>query len=80
MDARQTQIKSQLDKSRKVVKLLENELFNEIIIEDFIKGGVLDNALKHSLDSSKTIDELKARQILHEYIFGIIMSAETVQN
>ena len=76
MEDQQIQIQKQQDKSRKVVKLLESELFNEIIIEDFIKSGSIEHALKHSLDSPKTIDELKARQILHEYLFGLITSAE----
>ena len=62
-----------LEKSRKMSQLLENELFQELIIDDFIKGGILDNGLNQSLDSSYTIDELKARQILHKYIFNAII-------
>lgn len=66
------------EKGQKAIKLLENEIFNEIIIEDFIKGGIIEQSLVHSLDNEKTIDELKARQILHKYIFGLISYAETV--
>ncbi len=62
-----------------MAKLLENEDFNEIIIEDFIKGGVLDFGINHSLDSNYTIDEIKARQILHKYLFDIITYAENAQ-
>ena len=57
-----------------MMKLLENDLFQELIIDDFIKGGILENALTQSLNSEFTLDELKARQILHKYLFGIIES------
>jgi hypothetical protein len=63
-----------LSKSKKMLKLLENELFQELIIDDFIKGGIQENVLAQSLKSENTIDELKARQILHSYLFGIIES------
>jgi hypothetical protein len=63
-------------KAKKMAKLLENPEFNELIIEDFIKGGILDNGINQSLDSSYTIDEIKARQILHRYMFDMITYAE----
>ena len=67
------------DKAKKVNKLLEDKIFNEIIIEDFIKGGILDNAINNSIDSPNTQDQLKARQILHRYLFELIAYAETSQ-
>ena len=51
---------------------MENDLFQELIVEDFIKLGVYEQTLKHSLDNSKTVDELKARQILHKFLFDIM--------
>jgi hypothetical protein len=75
----QKQVKTLQSKAHKVSKLLENEDFNEIIIEDFIKSGVLDNSINASLDSPNTIDQLKARQILHRYLFELISYAETSQ-
>jgi uncharacterized membrane-anchored protein YjiN (DUF445 family) len=73
------QIKTLQEKSKKVSKLLNNEIFNEIIIDDFIKSGILDNAINNSIDSVNTQDQLKARQILHRYLFDIISYAETSQ-
>ncbi len=70
------QRKSDIDKSAKMLKLLEDDLFQELIVQDFIKGGVQEQSLLQNLDNAKTIDELKARQILHNHIFGIITSGE----
>jgi hypothetical protein len=72
-------VKTLKDKAHKVTKLLENEIFSEIIIEDFIKGGILENGINQSLDSQATIDQMKARQILHKYLFDIIAYAETAE-
>jgi len=66
-------------KADKMSKLLDNKDFNELIIEDFIKGGVLDMGINHSLDSSYTIDEIKARQILHKHIFDVLTYAENIK-
>ena len=62
-----------------MAKLLENEIFNELIVEDFIKSGIFENAIHNSIDSPHTQDQLKARQILHKYIFDVITYAETSQ-
>jgi hypothetical protein len=64
------------DKSQKMAKLLENELFVELIIDDYIKGGILSNTLDQSLDNMATVDELKARQNLHKHIFSVIIVSE----
>ena len=67
------------DKAQKMTKLLENEIFNEIIIEDFIKSGILENGINGNIDSPRTQDELKARQILHKYLFELIRYAEVIE-
>ena len=72
------QRRSEADKARKMVKLLEDPNFQELIIEDFMRKGAVSQSLEQNLDNSKTIDELKARQILHNYIFGIITTGEKV--
>ena len=77
--SRDNQIKKLQDKAHKVTKLLESEIFNEIIIEDFIKNGIYDNAINNNIDSPNTVDQLKARQILHKYLFDIIVYAKTAQ-
>jgi len=63
---------SERSQARKMIDLTENPDFVELIIDGFIKDGVLEHALQHSLSADVTIDQLKARQILHEYIYGII--------
>jgi hypothetical protein len=69
-------ISQQRQISQDMTKLLDNELFQKLIIENFIKEGVLGNGLNQNLDNSKTVDELKARQILHKYIFNAIIVNE----
>jgi len=71
-DVLQQQMQKQQDKAQKMIKLMENDLFQELIVDDFIKLGVQEQSLKQSLDSSKTVDELKARQILHKFLFDIM--------
>ena len=71
-DALQQQTRQRQLKSKKMLKLMESDLFQELIINDFIKEGILEQTLHMGLNSDNTIDQLKARQILHEYLFGII--------
>ena len=70
------QRKNETNQAQKMIKLLENEYFKELILEGFITNGCIEQTLHMSLDNSKTLDELKARQILHGYIFGIIQTGE----
>ena len=72
-------VKQIQDKGKKMAKLLENELFNELVIEDFIKSGIYESIIYGNIDSPNTQDQLKARQILHKYLFDIIAYAETAQ-
>jgi hypothetical protein len=65
------------EKAKQMVKLLEDENFNKLIIEGFIKDGIYSNSINGDIDNPKVVDELKARQILHRYIFDIINYAET---
>ena len=69
---------SEIDKSKKMMKLLEDPIFNELIIEDFITQGIVSQTLNNRLDNTVTIDELKARQLLHKYLFGIITTGENI--
>jgi len=61
-----------------MMKLLEDPIFNELIIEDFITQGIVSQTLNNRLDNTVTIDELKARQLLHKYLFGIITTGENI--
>jgi len=67
---------SERSQARKMIDLTENPDFVELIIDGFIKDGVLEQALQHNLGADVTIDQLKARQILHEYIYGIITQGD----
>ncbi len=58
--------------SKDMIKLLENELFQKLIMERFIKQGIVTTVLDNSIDSRAVQDQLTARQVLHEYIFGTI--------
>ena len=62
------------EKSDKMVKLMENELFRELIMEDYIERGILEQALHMGLDNMTTIDNIKARQSLHQHIFNTLTS------
>ena len=78
MDQIQNLRNSEIDKSKKMMKLLEDPIFNELIIEDFITQGIVSQTLNNRLDNTVTIDELKARQLLHKYLFGIITTGENI--
>ena len=62
------------DKANKMAKLMENELFRELFMEDYIERGILEQALHMGLDNMTTIDNIKARQLLHQYIFNTLSS------
>ena len=69
--------KQQLNKKSEAAKrLLENEDFMEIVMNDYVKDGILRHGIDGNLDNASTVDELKARQIFHKYIFDIITYAE----
>lgn len=61
--------------SKKMLGLLENKEFQELIMDKFIKEGIVTTALSNNLRSDHVLDELVARQILNDYIFGIINSS-----
>ncbi len=72
--------KREIEKSKKMLKLIESETFQELIMDGFIKNGILEQGLQQSLDNDKTIDEIKARQILNQYIFAIITTGEILSS
>ena len=70
------QHKSNIDKSKRMLKLLDNPDFNDLFIEGFITQGIVNQVLQNRIDNSLTLDELKARQIVHKYIFDVIATGE----
>ena len=69
-----------MTQAQKVTKLLNNEEFIDVILESFIKEGVLTNALHDNLSSEHVLDQLKARQILHSFLFDIIGQGEIAES
>ncbi len=59
-----------------MLKLLEDENFQSLIMDGFIKKGILTTALEHNLASEAVLDALKARQELHRYILDIINQSD----
>ncbi len=72
--------KMTIDKSQKMLKLLDNDLFKELIMEGYIKAGTYENSIHGNLDNDKTIDELKSRQSLHKFIFDIMTQGEILNS
>jgi len=72
--------KESIDKSQKMIKLLDNDLFKELIMEGYIKAGTYENSIHGNLDNPNTIDELKGRQGLHKFIFAIMTQGEILSS
>ena len=68
------------NKAEAAKRLMDNKDFQELILEDFIKAGVLTYTLQHNTRSEPILDELIARRILHEYFFDIITNGEQPKN
>lgn len=80
MTLAQQQVKDDIDSSKKMIRLLENEDFIELILEGFINRGLKVNVIDGNLDNSLTVDQLKARQILHRYLYDIITTGDKLQS
>lgn len=66
-----------IDRTKAAIRLLENEDFQEVVLNGFVKEGILEYSLQHNTRSEAILDELIARRILHEYFFGIIQSGDS---
>lgn len=67
---------SEESKAKKMLKLTENPDFVELILDNFIRDGVLDLTLNNNIETDSIRYELHARRILHEYIMNIIMHSD----
>jgi len=52
----------------KLEKLLKNKEFIEVIINGFLGTDVFNQIFYQPIDSNETIDKLKAKQILKNYL------------
>ncbi len=68
------------DKADAVTKLYAIKEFQELIVEDFIDNGIHSLCMTENVDSEPIRDELKARRILYDYLYGIIQEAEIAKS
>ena len=68
------------DKANRMVRLLENEDFKLLIMQDYIEQGILEQTLNMGLNNPVTIDQLKARQNLHSHIFSVLTNADKLSS
>ena len=68
------------DKSIRMVRLLENEDFKQLIMQDYIEQGILEQTLNMGLSNPVTIDQLKARQNLHSHIFSVLTNVDKLSS
>ena len=64
------------EKAEAVTKLYANREFQELILELFIDQGIHNLVMTENVDSEAIRDELKARRILHDWLYDIIQEAE----
>ena len=65
--------------NKAATRLLDNKDFQDVILNEFIKLGVLEHSLQHNIRSEVVLDEVIARRILHEWFFGIITTGENLK-
>lgn len=65
------------DRKKAILRLLENKDFQDVILDGFIKEGVLTIALNENVRSEAVSEAIMARNILHNWIFAIIGNGET---
>jgi len=68
------------DKADAVTKLYAIKEFQQLIVEDFIDNGIHSLCLTENVSSEAIQDELKARRILNDYLYGIIQEAEIAKS
>jgi len=64
------------EKAEAVTRLYANKDFQNVILRVFIDEGIHSIVMNENVDSEPIRDLLKARRILHEFLYGIIQEAE----
>ena len=54
--------------TKKTKRLLNNEDFQDIVLNGYIKDGLINLSLNENVDNQNVRDELKARRILNDYL------------
>ncbi len=68
------------EKAEAVTRLYANKDFQNVILRVFIDEGIHSIVMNENVDSDTTRDHLKARRILHEFLYGIIEEAEIAKS
>ena len=63
-----------------VTRLYANKDFQELILGEFIDSSIHNLVLTENVASEAIQDCLKARKILHDWLYGIIQEAEIAKN
>lgn len=63
-------------KVKHINELYRNKAFQELILEEFITNGIQSLVMTDDVDNSVVRDELKARRIIHKWMYDIIEEAE----
>jgi len=64
------------EKAKAVTRLYGNKDFQELILEEFVDKGIHNLVMTENVDSEGIRDLLKARKILHDWLYDIIQEAE----
>lgn len=60
-------------------ELLKNESFKILFLDKFLKDDIIDNVFTQPIDAQETIDKLKARQELRNFI-DMMLSNDEMSN
>ena len=64
------------EKAIATTRLYANKDFQKLILGEFIDQGIHNLVMTENVDSEPIRDELKARKILHDWLYDIIQQAE----
>ena len=66
--------------AKSVSRLYGNDDFKKVILREFVDNGIHRFVINDNVDSDKVRDELKARRILVDFLYGIISTAEKLKS
>lgn len=67
-------------KVKYINELYKTEAFQELILTEFITNGIQELVMTDNVDSKSVRAQLKARSILHQWMYGIIEEAEIAKS
>ncbi len=67
------------EKQKALQNLYQNEGFQKLILEEFIDNGIHSLCMTENVSNIGIQDELKARKILNDFLYGIMNEAEIAE-